>query len=155
MGAHSPAEEVFQHLGGKWDVVRHFEGSYRGVFSGEATLIHRREDTATYHYEESGELVDGAGHAFAARQRYRYRLSGDGLQVLKCEGSEWELMHKLDFSREGRLALAEHVHLCGEDHYAVRYRVDLEGGWELDYEVRGPKKDYRIRSVYTRADLSD
>lgn len=143
-------KEVFRFLEGRWDVERRFEGSYQGSFTGEASFVPSPDEASTSMYNEQGELTDGEGQQFAAKQSYLYRLAGEKLEVLKKEESEWMVMHELDFQKDGSSATASHVHLCGQDHYAGTFKVDFSGGWEVAYTVNGQKKDYRIRSVYSR-----
>jgi len=143
-------ELVFEFLEGKWSIRRRFEGTYSGEFTGEATFAPDKDDGSVYHYAEQGGLTDAEGQRFDAKQSYRYRLSEGQLQVLKREASDWIVMHDLDFRNDDGIATASHRHLCGQDDYATVYRVDLSGNLEVDYRVSGPKKDYRIHSLYTR-----
>jgi hypothetical protein len=142
--------QVFRFFEGKWSIRRRFEGSYSGGFSGEAHFATDTTTELTYDYSEQGGLTDAEGQHFDAKQSYRYRFSEGILQVLKREGSDWIVMHDLDFRDEEGVATASHLHLCGQDHYATVYRVDLSGSWEVDYTVSGPKKDYRIHTDYRR-----
>lgn len=145
-------ENVFRFLEGDWAVQRTFEGSYLGTFSGKASFTPNSGEEFTYQYSEEGELIDGEGNLFNAKQSYLYRLEEGILQVLKLEESEWIVMHDLDFKQEvdAVVASATHTHLCGQDYYVAEYRIDLSGNCEVAYTVTGPKKDYRIHSVYTR-----
>lgn len=149
---HSLNRQVFDFFEGKWSVDRRFEGSYCGSFHGAASFVPERGKAACYQYLEQGALMDGAGQRFDAKQSYRYRLAAGQLQVLKREESEWMMMHELDFRDDNGIATAEHIHRCGQDHYAAVYRIDFTGTWEVAYTVNGPKKDYRIRTVYSRGE---
>ena len=57
-----------------------------------------------------------------------------------------------DGKQEGWRAKAGH--LCIDDFYDVNYEFGFYGvnlgEWTIEYNVRGPKKDYSIRGVYTR-----
>lgn len=143
--------QVFRFLGGSWRIRRNFEGSYSGTYVGEASFVPEPGELPDYYYSEEGKLTDALGQCFSARQNYRYRLAAENVQVFKHEAGEWVLMHELDFRRVGGLAYATHLHLCGEDHYATTYEVDLENErWEMSYQVDGPKKAYRIGSLFKR-----
>lgn len=150
-------EKVFDFLEGEWCVERRFEGSYGGAFTGKANFAPEADELQTYRYTEQGELTDSEGQTFDAKQSYLYRLAEGKLQVLKREASDWMVMHDLEFVVEddGGKATASHVHLCGQDHYAGTYRIDLAAeAWEVTYTVSGPKKDYRISSEYERSPRS-
>ena len=150
MSVDSLNNEVFRFLEGRWNIDRRFEGSYEGSFAGEASFVPSPDVSWTCIYSEQGELIDGEGKQFDAKQSYLYRLAGEKLEVLKKEESEWMVMHELDFQKDGSSATASHLHLCGQDHYAGTFKVDLSGGWEVTYTVNGPKKDYSIRTLYRR-----
>lgn len=148
-------EQVFCFLQGDWVVRRHFEGSYGGTFTGKAHFTPENDEPGTYRYSEQGELTDDEGKTFDAKQSYLYRLADGALQVLKREAVDWIVMHDLAFRMEEGIAIAEHVHRCGQDHYATTYRIDLNANsWEIAYTVSGPNKDYRIESVFERAPKS-
>lgn len=143
--------KIFGFLVGEWCVERRFEGSYGGAFTGKANFTPQADELWTYRYTEQGELTDSEGKTFDANQSYCYRLADGTLQVLKREASDWIVMHELAFRMEEGVAIAEHVHLCGQDHYAAIYRIDLNGNaLEIAYTVSGPNKDYRIESLFER-----
>ncbi|MFU8848410.1 MAG: DUF6314 family protein [Opitutales bacterium] len=144
-------EQVFRFFEGEWQVRRDFEGSYSGTFTGKASFMPKTDESSVYSYEEEGELTDGEGKCYPAKQCYRYRFAEKKVLVFKREESAWILMHELDFQLEYGLACARHLHLCGEDHYATIYQADLAAGkWAMSYEVNGPKKAYQIRSAFER-----
>lgn len=142
-------EKVFRYFEGEWEVQRAFEGSYGGGFSGQASFRAKPGVPLSYDYSEQGELYDASGKRFDSRQVYRYRLVNGKIEVLKQEGTGWDLMHQLDFTMEEGVATAAHVHLCGQDHYATGYQIDFGGAWTISYAVNGPKKDYSITTTYT------
>lgn len=143
-------EKVFRFLEGAWQVERSFRGSYEGSYAGKACFERLPNESATYLYNEQGGLIHGQGQQFDAKQNYRYRLAMDKLEVYKQEDGAWELMHELDFEEAGDCLTAAHVHLCGEDHYATTYKIDLNADWEVTYAVNGPEKNYHIQSRYFR-----
>lgn len=144
-------ERIFSFLEGDWSVRRQFEGSYKGAFSGEASFVAEAGKHRAYRYVEEGKLADNEGKTFDAKQSYLYQLTEGQLQVFKREESDWSLMHDLEFVMEDNIAVATHVHLCGQDHYAATYRINFDtDSWEVNYTVSGPKKDYRIWSTYER-----
>ncbi|MGB0409798.1 MAG: DUF6314 family protein [Opitutales bacterium] len=144
-------KKVFGYFEGDWSVKRRFEGSYTAVFDGLARFKAESDAGVAYRYEEAGELNDGAGKQFNARQVYLYRLKASTIEVHKRDESDWTLMHELPFQMDGEDATSAHVHLCGKDYYSAVYRVNFMGGWVLRYAVTGPTKDYTIHSVYSRS----
>lgn len=49
---------------------------------------------------------------------------------------------------------AKASHWCSPDTYEVRYTFSFKGAdvekWKIEYEVKGPKKDYSMETWYTR-----
>lgn len=49
---------------------------------------------------------------------------------------------------------AKSSHLCIDDTYDVEYEFWFNGvqlsKWTMEYDVKGPQKDYRIRSTFRR-----
>ncbi|KAF4627547.1 hypothetical protein G7Y89_g10602 [Cudoniella acicularis] len=70
------------------------------------------------------------------------------------------LFHELEFlptpnpPTESQPWKAKASHLCIEDLYDVAYEFYFKGAtlesWSLEYSVKGPAKDYTIKSVYRR-----
>ena len=41
-------------------------------------------------------------------------------------------------------------HLCIDDLYVASIRIGSETGFEAEWQVKGPKKNYKISTTYTR-----
>ena len=130
-----------------------------------------------YLYSERTELTTSAGLKLTGTKQYIYQYDepNDKLEVYfvkRDSGSSIEsLFHRLDFEEE--VPLDEHAntnanaapptktpwcakasHWCSPDRYEVRYMFFFKGAdvekWKIEYEVKGPKKDYSIETWYTR-----
>ena len=120
------------------------------------------KDGWEYLYEETGTFATET-LSFPARRRYIYRydevsdtLSAWFARVDDPSRADY-LFHELEFlprAEAGAGAKAKAGHLCVEDYYSVGYEFGVEGvgmrWWSLGYEVRGPKKDYKLHGVYRR-----
>jgi len=94
------------------------------------------------------------------RYAHRFRESTDTLSVwfLKTDDNKSidYLFHELEIlppvNRSGWRAKAHH--LCIDDLYDVKYEFKFRGTllseWSLEYSVKGPNKDYKLKSLYTR-----
>ncbi len=149
-----------------------------GTFVGTARFLLRDgtspESALEYLYIEDGNFTaSGAagGLSFRATRRYvwRYDEARDVLSVwfVRTDNAKMAdyLFHEVEFlvpdarktdeeSGQEKGWEAQAGHLCVEDFYDVRYEfrfraVNLED-WKIGYDVKGPKKDYRIDGVYTR-----
>ena len=134
----------FQSLVGKWTVARTIsDGS---AFKGDA--VFERKTGKQLLLTESGtlELATGAS-VFATRAWVWHLVSG---MVLDINYDETPLRpyHHLKIEPEGAgLWQAAASHLCGDDTYDGHYTFS-DGRIVVDHTVRGPKKDYSMRTVY-------
>ena len=127
---------------GEWVIARDIEdrlGGVPGRFDGVARFTVEPWGLA---YAEGGELRLGGGAALRATRRYRWILGGEGVDVFYSDGRYFHAFH---------WEAAEAEHLCGDDLYRVRYGFGDWPEWVAEWDVRGPRKDYRMRSTYRRA----
>lgn len=130
---------------GRWAVTRRIAdhlGGVTGRFDGVAVLT---PDGAGLHYEERGTLALGGAAPMAATRTYLWRPAPDGtVAVLFGDGRPF---HGFDPAA----AAPEATHFCDPDDYAVRYDFGAWPVWHAVWTVRGPRKDYRMESRYSRA----
>ncbi|KIM36301.1 hypothetical protein M413DRAFT_449186 [Hebeloma cylindrosporum] len=119
-----------------------------------------------YLYSEQTELTTSAGLKLAGTKQYIYQYDEpkDKLVVYfakRDSGSTLEsLFHRLDFEVPSGNAPpktpwgATGSHWCSPDTYEVRYTFSFKGAdveeWKIEYEVKGPNKDYSMETWYTR-----
>jgi hypothetical protein len=125
---------------GRWRIARRIEdrtGGPQGRFAGVGRFA---PAGGGLDYAEEGELRLGEA-AFAASRAYRWVCRAGGVDVLFGDG---RFFHGFDWAA----AVAEHP--CGADLYRVRYDFGRWPDWAAVWEVRGPRKDYVMRSDYRR-----
>ena len=129
---------------GDWTVERAIEdvrAGRAGRFEGRARFTADAEGLA---YREEGVLtMDGTG-GFAASRRYHWRDGGSG--TLEVRFDDGRLFHRF-YADEPMPGAA---HECPPDRYRVGYDFRAWPRWMADWRVRGPRKDYRIMSTFTR-----
>ncbi|KAF2843005.1 FAD/NAD(P)-binding domain-containing protein [Patellaria atrata CBS 101060] len=169
---------TFSALQGPWQLSRRLTSFLTGFPSGDfkgTAHFHPRQPTdekfdAEYLYIEQGSLTMETGMVLSATRRYAYRYNAVKDQIsawfVKDDGltvdylfNEMEFQPKLGEEKEGSIEdetgwIATSTHLCERDNYdshcEFRFRgVELEK-FAIDYEVKGPKKDYVSRTWYTR-----
>lgn len=142
--AASPAQALFKVLPGVWRLRREIDDTRLGAgsFDGGATFTPRVDGALLY--QEHGELQLGAWRGPAWRQ-WVYALEGEALAV-RYPGTGAEL-HLFQFDE----SLAHHEHICGADRYDAVFRRMPDGALSLSYAVSGPAKNYRLRTLLTRA----
>ncbi|CAM1511777.1 Fc.00g092900.m01.CDS01 [Cosmosporella sp. VM-42] len=114
-----------------------------------------------YLYIEEGEFKTEQGFGFTATRRYVWRYDDlkDVLSVWFAKPDDLKradyLFHEIEFdgaTKKGWAAKAGH--LCIDDYYNVKYNFAFQAvnlkDWQIEYTVKGPKKDYTISGTYTR-----
>ena len=136
--------------------------------------IHSDSNKLEYLYSEHTELTNSAGLNLAETKHYIYQYDEptDKLEVYftrQDSGSSLDsLFHQVEFDIRAPLDLenappppdlktpwkARGSHCCSLDTYEVRYMFYFKGAdverWRIEYEVKGPKKDYSMETWYTR-----
>jgi hypothetical protein len=120
-----------------------------------------------YLYSEKTDLTTSSGLKLAGTQQYIYQYDepNDKLEVYFAKRDATSSLdyffHKLEFiprspGDESKKSpwRAKASHFCSPDNYEVEYTfyfkgVDLQE-WKIEYEVKGPKKDYSMETWYTR-----
>lgn len=96
---------------------------------------------------KAGELDFGEtltlGENINAFRGYHYRFAGGRMQIDHADGSPF-------VSVDLNSGWARVEHLCGRDLYRGRFRFDSKGALWIAWEVRGPRKDYRMVTVYRK-----
>ncbi|EPE28099.1 FAD/NAD(P)-binding protein [Glarea lozoyensis ATCC 20868] len=168
------ARAAFRAMQGDWKLNRTITSriaSYpSGTLTGQAYFNPRAPTDALadleYLYLENGEFSADNGFNFTAKRTYvhRYTETTDTLSVWFTKPDQKTVdyfFHSLQFipppeaKERGKAPWkANSSHLCIEDLYDVEYEFWFCGAtlvmWSMEYTVRGPAKDYTIRSVYRR-----
>jgi uncharacterized protein DUF6314 len=107
-------------------------------------------------YEETARVALVNGTVFNGTRRYLYRRPErpDGLQILFYETGELFLSLEFHDKGDGRWHASAN-HLCKADLYHSKYGLYGENHFHVQHEVSGPRKNYIVRSIYSRAARSD
>ena len=133
-----------QDFAGRWRLERRIADRRAGVegrFDGAADLT---PEGAGLTYAERGQLVLGAGAPMTAERRYRW-TQGEGGRIAVAF-ADGRAFHSFDPAA----GAAEAAHWCDPDDYRVRYDFSAWPLWRAVWQVRGPRKDYRMESLYRR-----
>lgn len=126
---------------GEWRLERLIcpaEGA-QARFSGRAVFT---PEGAGLRYVEAGELALPGATPMRAERSYLWHAEGERIVVRFADGRAFH-----HFSP----AAPEAAHWCDPDDYRVRYDFTLWPAWHAEWRVRGPRKDYTMRSDYSRA----
>jgi hypothetical protein len=129
-------------LTGDWIMTRRIRfrrTAARGFLQGHACVS---GDGHRASLNEQG-LLRLDGREAMASQRYALTFRGVMVQVHFRSGS---FFHEFELCTSGYTA----IYHCGEDQYVGRYRVLDPDVWSLTWCVRGPRKEYDMRTLYRR-----
>lgn len=138
-GAWRPWRLSLDDLAGQWTLWRRVDHA-DGTAAALDGTCRFEADRGGLRQTEIGTLRVGSS-ALEARQVQLWR---PGPRVLFADGRAFHAVG------EGRRPAARH--LCGADLYEVTYDfAELpDGRWAVEWRVRGPRKDYVLRSRYHR-----
>lgn len=125
---------------GEWRLERLIlpaEGA-QARFSGRA---HFTPEGAGLRYVEAGELALPGAAPMRAERSYLWHAEGARIVVRFADGRAFH-----SFTPEQ----TEAAHWCDPDDYRVRYDFAAWPRWHAEWQVKGPRKDYTMRSDYSR-----
>ncbi|MEM1431513.1 MAG: DUF6314 family protein [Pseudomonadota bacterium] len=143
------AAALLQGLAGAWALERRIadrRAGEAGTFSGRAVFT---PDADGLRYREAGGLRLPGRPALQAERVYLWRAAAGWIDVRFDDGRPFHRFAPPSAGDGG--AGPDAPHLCGRDLYQVRYAFESGSSWSAVWEVRGPRKDYRLVSHYTRA----
>ena len=139
----NPAE-VMALLQGKWSISRTIStgGSFKGlaVFAPDNELLRYREDGCL-------QMQNGSP-CFQSWRTYVYERRERGFAVYFDE-TPLRLFQEVALSPSDLTGHAEHH--CGQDIYKSVYTFMPDGTFSITHDVKGPRKNYRMHSVFTRS----
>ncbi|KAG0650793.1 Flavin-monooxygenase glucosinolate S-oxygenase 3 [Hyphodiscus hymeniophilus] len=145
-----------------------YDAEYLYVESGEFETSTGMKFTAKRRYQPLTLLLVLMDQANLSSYAHRYTSSTDKLSAWFIKPDDKTVdyfFHELDFivpegseMREARDLTsgwkAKSSHFCTPDTYDVQYEFKFQGvqlkEWIMAYTVKGPQKDYKLRSVYRR-----
>ncbi len=137
----SLAAKLFDRLPGAWKLSREIPG--KGRLEGKVSFTPSGQ--SSLEYREDGVLSISHGGKFNSSRSYVYKLNGGRIEIHYDDPHRKnEIMHELDFDAEGK---ARHRHRCGEDFYEIVFAFESEDRIRIEYDVRGPQKNYRMVSL--------
>ncbi len=137
--------ELIARFKGDWTLHRHIfdlDSQWLGRFEGDAFMTPRKDGL---YYHEEGMLRFGGLTAMKATRDYMWTFPEPNVvRVLFEDGRHF---HDFDPSQTRPQA----THYCDPDEYDVTYDFRKWPDWRAEWRVEGPKKDYRMVSMYSPA----
>ena len=131
-----------EDFAGHWQISRQIDDRRAGavaLFEGNAWFDWASGDLI---YAEDGLLQVPGQPPFRATRRYIWRRAKAGIAVFFEDGRPF---HTISDSRP------DAAHWCDPDDYRVTYDFAAWPEWRAVWTVFGPRKDYRMDSVYRKS----
>ena len=141
------AEKVpdLEAFAGRWTLERVIDDAKAGErLTAEGTAVFAQEGDGLV-YDEAVEMTLGDGRRLSGTRRYLWRPRPEGGIAVCFE--DGRLFHRI--ATEG--LIQEDRHDCAPDLYVGAYDFTGWPEFRVRWQVSGPRKDYRIVTVYRRA----
>jgi hypothetical protein len=141
-------------LAGEWQLKRDITFYDRhgnknfGTLNGNIAFT--PDDDKKLFVRESGTLSINQSNNDVYRN-YIYELKDNRIYILyNDDHRKGDILHELDFitNTNGEIT-STHCHLCGQDEYTICFSIYPDNKIIIDYNVRGPHKNYDMHSVLT------
>lgn len=133
-----------EDFAGEWLLERRISDLRQGLtgeLQGRASVV--QDGGGLWRYREEGLLRYGDAAPVQAVRVYLWRQQGALIAVAFDDGRPF---HAFD----PNAAAPRAQHDCAPDLYDVRYDFGAWPAWRAVWQVQGPRKDYRMESVYRR-----
>ena len=145
---------------GVWHVQRSLTyraGGYTGKFVGRAKVEPLANNANTLLYHEQGLFTStDRSKVLDTFQRYAFNCERVPMKVFFVErvvASSVELGgHFVDIGFHGESGECSFTHLCGSDVYSGTWTLLSYSAFRWSWQIRGPRKDGEISTLYTRLD---
>lgn len=138
-----PVQDLRAFLSGGWRIARRIRDIRQGLtgrLTGSGSFAPAPQGLV---YNELG-LLRFSDYQGEAARRYLFAFGRiDAANVHHADGS---LFHPLNLSA----GKDDIQHQCGEDFYRGRYRVLDRDQFVVSWDVTGPRKRYRMATIYAR-----
>ncbi|NQU58911.1 MAG: hypothetical protein HQ513_16905 [Rhodospirillales bacterium] len=143
-----PVGDLFAFLEGDWQLSRTINDlrlNMPGVMTGRATISRHTDGdgNSCLSYREEGELLFGDYRETVHRD---YDFSFPEPHRALIHFTDGRIFHELNLSS----GYCEVEHLCGDDVYYGRFRVEVSDVWMSHWTINGPSKELILDNRYQR-----
>jgi hypothetical protein len=130
---------------GPWLVERRIEDRLAGrIVAGAGQALLAGDGAGGLRYDETLTLHHGGPERpLTGVRTYLWAQAGDHVEVRFSDGRRF---HRFALG----VAITGDVHDCAPDRYAGRYDFARWPDWQVQWEVAGPRKNYRMVTRYRR-----
>lgn len=136
---------ILKELIGSWSYERKFDNGSSG--SGFARF--ERTDSNKLEYSETGTLNLTTAAILKSKRKYYFVANKNKLEIYFFENPK-TLFQSFELKLKGNTLIGKANYQCGSDHYASEYIFKSNGRFKITHEVRGPKKKYSSKTIYSK-----
>lgn len=130
---------------GAWRLERRIDDARAGqVWRAEGRAVLAEDGQGGLIHDEWLTLYLPGQAPVPGARRYLWAAEGDGIAVRFADGRPF---HRILLGREE----SEDCHDCAPDRYVGRYDFHSWPVWTATWDVRGPRKDYRMETLWSPA----
>lgn len=138
-------EDIFKNLAGEWGLTRNISSGEH--FTGTANFT--SVSNSAFILIENGELKTQDGNTITATREWHWAYAPESQLTISYNESPLRLYHQLSLNIKNQICCGEATHLCTPDTYIGEYEFS-ENQIRIEQKISGPKKDYRVRSLFER-----
>ena len=139
---------ILKELIGSWSYEREFDN---GSF-GRGFACFERTNSNKLKYSETGTLNLTTAAVLKSKRKYYFIANKNKLEIYFFENPK-TLFQSFELKSKGNTLIGKANHQCGSDHYASEYIFKSNGRFKITHEVRGPKKKYSSKTIYSKINI--
>ena len=139
---------VLKELIGSWSYEREFDNGS----SGSGFAYFERTNSNKLEYSETGTLNLTTTTILKSKRKYYFIANKNKLEIYFFENPK-TLFQRFELKSKGNTLIGNANHQCGSDHYASEYIFKSDGRFKITHEVRGPKKKYSSKTIYSKINI--
>ena len=136
---------ILKELIGSWSYEREFDNGS----SGSGLACFERTNSNKLEYSENGTLNLTTAAILKSKRKYYFIANKNKLEIYFFENPK-TLFQSFELKSKGNTLTGKANHQCGSDHYASEYIFKSDGRFEITHKVRGPKKKYSSKTIYSK-----
>ncbi|MEC8133217.1 MAG: DUF6314 family protein [Bacteroidota bacterium] len=136
---------ILKELIGSWSYEREFDNGS----SGSGFACFERTNSNKLEYSETGTLNLTTATVLKSKRKYYFIANKNKLEIYFFENPK-TLFQSFELKSKGNTLIGKANHQCGSDHYASEYIFKSDGRFKITHEVRGPKKKYSSKTIYSK-----
>lgn len=141
------SKEKFLSLQGKWALKRSTNGF--GDMQGIAVFSPFIDQRPALLYREEGVFLTSQEGLFDFYREYIYFLADQKIDVYFSSKSIKQALF-LSLTSSSSNCSVTGAHTCKDDLYLATYQFLGDNTFTLHYDVKGPKKDFTIKTLFQR-----